>query len=241
MRLLASSALLFVAAGTALPSPAETPAPGSEARELRYIAFLRPDPARTPMSLEGRQHIMDEHMANIRKMADDGVLVAAGPMDDTPRTISGIFVLKAPSLAEAIRITALDPTVAQKRNTADVHPWWGPAGIGVAYFSWKKENPAAKDEMATHVLCIVMRGQNGGNGPRPDPEHAAYVDTLRAAGLLAAAGPFDGDPDLFGIVVFKASSLDAARKAMAQDPALLAGRIAVEYHEWWTADRVLPW
>jgi len=147
-------------------------------------------------------------------------------------------VLNAPSLAEARRIAAQDPTVAEKRNTADVHPWWGPAGIGAAYFRWKKDNPQAKDEMATHVLCLVMRAQPGA---QTDAAHAAYVQSLRVAGALAAAGPADGDPDLLGVVVFKTSSLDEARKAMAQDPSVLAGRISVEYHEWWTADRVLPW
>lgn len=42
-------------------------------------------------------------------------------------------------------------------------------------------------------------------------------------------------------VVFKAPSTQEARKAIEQDPAVRAGRIAIEYHEWWTADRVLPW
>ena len=238
MRPFAPLALLMLAAGAPVTCRADAPAAAAPAHELRYIVFLRPDPARTPMSLEGRQRIQDEHMANIRKMADGGVLAAAGPMDDTPRTISGIFVLNAPSLAEARRIAALDPTVAEKRNTADVHPWWGPAGIGAAYFKWKRENPQAKDEMATHVLCLVMRVQSGA---QPDEAHAIFVEALRRAGALAAAGPVDGDPDLLGIVVFKTSSLDEARKAMSRDPAVLAGRIAIDYHEWWTADRVLPW
>jgi uncharacterized protein YciI len=239
MRPFAPLALLVLAA--AVPFLADAPDAGAPARELRYIVFLRPDPNRVPMSLEGRQHIMDLHMANIRKMADDGVLAASGPMDDTPRTISGIFVLNAPSLGEARRIAALDPTVAQGRNTADVHPWWGPAGIGAGYFKWKRENPQAKDGMATHALCLVMRGRPEAGSAPPDAQHAAYVESLRRAGALAAAGPVEGDPDLLGVVIFKTSSLEEARKAMAQDPAVLAGRITIDYHAWWTADRVLPW
>jgi hypothetical protein len=38
------------------------------------VVFLRPDPARKPLALEERQRIQDAHMANIRRMADDGVL-----------------------------------------------------------------------------------------------------------------------------------------------------------------------
>jgi uncharacterized protein YciI len=66
-------------------------------------------------------------MANIHKMADDGVLVAAGPMDDQPTTtISGIFIFKVASLAKAQHIAQQDTTVIEHRNSIDVHAWRGP-------------------------------------------------------------------------------------------------------------------
>ena len=241
MKPLASLALAALAAGLPAHCRADQPAVDPGARELRYVVFLRPDPGRKPLTLEERQSIQDAHMANIRRMADDGVLVAAGPMEDQPVTISGIFVFKAPSLAEARRIAALDPTVVHGRNTVDVHPWLGPAGIGEAYFKWKKRNPDAKDEMASHALCLVLRGPAWAGGAHPDEEHERFVASLRAAGALAAAGPVQDDPDLLGIIVFKNSSADEARRAAEQDPAVRAGRIVIEYHVWWTADRVLPW
>jgi uncharacterized protein len=241
MRSIAALALAALAVGKTAPCRAEPAGVDAGARELRYVVFLRPDPNRKAMPVEERQRIMDAHMANIQRMADSGVLVAAGPMEDSPVTISGIFVLRAPSLDEARRIAAADPTVVAGRNTVDVHAWLGPAGIGASYFKWKRENPGAKDAMASHALCLLLRGPNWPGRTRPDAEHERFVDSLRGAGALAAAGPFDDDPGLVGIVVFKASSTDEARRAMGQDPSILAGRIAVEYHEWWTADRVLPW
>jgi uncharacterized protein YciI len=214
--------------------------PGSGTPELRYLVFLRPDPARKPATLEERQRIMDAHMANINQMAKDGVLFAAGPMDDTPVTISGIFVLKCDSLAAAEKVAAQDPTVVAKRNMVDVRPWLGPAGIGTNYFRWKKENPDAKDVMASHAFCLIKRGPAWAVGSRTYDDDGS-IDALRRAGLLSAAGEIDGDPELVGLVIFKTASVDEARKSLAEIPSVKAGRLAVEYHVWWTADRILPW
>jgi uncharacterized protein len=208
--------------------------------ELRYVVFLRPDPGRKTISPEERQRIQDAHMANIKKLADEGILVAAGPMEDTPTTISGIFVFKAGSLAEALRVAVGDPTVVGKRNTVDVHPWWGPAGIGSAYFKGKKDNPAAKDVMASHALCLIRRGP-AWSGSSQSNDDSDFMESLRRTGTLSAAGPVVDDPDLTGIVIFKASSIDEARKSIAETPSVKSGRLAVEYHVWWTADGILPW
>jgi uncharacterized protein YciI len=179
-------------------------------------------------------------MANIRRLADEGTLVAAGPMEDTPVTINGIFIFRAPSLAEAAGIAALDPSVAAKRNTVEVYPWWGPTGIGASYFKWKKQNPSVSDVMASHEFCLVKRGPAD-----PDPgapiEVAALIEPIRRTGALSAAGPIEGDRDLLGIIIFKGASVDEARRALEQDESVKSGRIAIEYHVWWTADRVLPW
>jgi uncharacterized protein YciI len=241
MKPLAAVAIVALAAGQALDCRASEPAAGGGPVELRYVVLLRPDPNRTPLSLPERQRIQDAHMANIRRMADDGILVAAGPMEDNPATISGIFVFKVSSLDEARRIAALDPTVAERRNTVDVHSWLGPPGIGSSYFGWKKVNPGAPDVMAAHVLCLVTRGPSWADGRGPGGGHGGYVESLRRSGALAAAGSVADDPDLLEIIIFKTPSKEDARKAMDQDPSVKSGTIAIEYHKWWTADRVLPW
>jgi len=217
------------------------PPPAAGATQLYFLVFLRPDPGRKPIEPAERQRIQAAHMANIQAMARADILAAAGPMDDTPTTISGVFVLRAPSLAEASRIASLDPTVAERRNTADAHPWLGPAGIGSGYSRWRKGHPEAKDEMAIHVLCLMKRGPAWPGGARPLEDHAGYVDSMRRLGLLAAAGDIDGDPSLCSVCVFKTSLLDEARRAVEMDPAVRSGRLVPELHRWWTADRVLPW
>ena len=59
-----------------------------------YVAFLRPDPAHLPLSVEDRRRIQGAHMANIQRLADEGTMAAAGPMEDRPATISGIFIFR---------------------------------------------------------------------------------------------------------------------------------------------------
>ncbi len=74
-------------------------------------------------------------MANIQKMGRDGILMAAGPFEDTPATISAIFVFKMNSLPAAKALAAQDSTVLEHRNTVDVHAWQGPEGTsGDEYF-----------------------------------------------------------------------------------------------------------
>jgi uncharacterized protein YciI len=231
---LAAAALLSGSAAAQAPAP-----PGGS--QTYYVVFLRPNPARKPIEQAERERIMTAHMANIHKMADDGVLAAAGPMEDKAVTISGIFVLKAGSLADAQAIAARDPTVAEGRNTVDIHAWRGPEGIGTGYFRWKKENPAADDVMAVHAFCILGKAGTKPGDPHASQDHAAYIESLHAAGSLAAAGTVEGDPDMAGIVIFKSDSIEDAKGIIARDPAVASGQLVPEFHRWWTADRVLPW
>src|SRR5580658_1025750 len=82
-----------------------------------YVVFLRPDPARKELPKAEGERLQAAHMANIQKMGRDGVLIAAGPFDDTPVTISGIFVFKMGSFESARVLAAKDPTVLAHRNT----------------------------------------------------------------------------------------------------------------------------
>lgn len=232
-----SAGLAALAAGSAR---ADTALVGGDT-EPYFVVFLRPYPNAAALDKGEEDRIQAAHMAAIRKMANDGALIAAGPMAEKPATINGLFVLKASSLAEARRLVLQDPAIAAKRNLADVHPWNGPKGIGVGYFQWKRAHPEAEDAMGVHALCILHRGPRFAADPKADGEHAVFIDSLRTAGILAAAGLTEGDPDLYGLCIFKTGSLDEAKRILAQDPVVKSGRVVPEVHRWWTADLVLPW
>ena len=114
-----------------------------------------------PVKDEG-ERIQFAHMANIRKMAQDGILMSAGPFDDKPNTINGSFVFRfdaqVPPLESARQIAAQDPTVLEHRNTVDAHVWSGPQGIGDEYFRLHKLDPKTPENMQVHPLCMFYRG-----------------------------------------------------------------------------------
>ena len=66
-------------------------------------------------------------------------------------------------------------------------------------------------------------------------EHLAYHAGLREAGHVATNGPVDGQPDpsLRGLAFYRTGSLDRSRQLAEADPAVRAGRLAVEIMTWY--------
>jgi len=66
-------------------------------------------------------------------------------------------------------------------------------------------------------------------------EHLAYNDSLRAAGHVVTNGPVLDQPDdsLRGLTFYRTGSLEETRRLAEQDPAVRAGRLAVEVMTWW--------
>lgn len=224
----------------------QLPALGAGDGMTRYfVVFLRRSPERKPLAKEEAERIQSAHMANIHKMAADGVLVSAGPFDDEPTTISGIFVFKTDSLATAQKIAAQDPTVVEHRNIADVHAWLGPPGIGDEYRRLHAHDPKTPENMQVHPLCMMYRGAAwetmGDRRKAVMAEHVRYVTQLREQGKLSAAGPMEEPGDLVGMVIYRPIPVEEAQKLEESDPAVKAAVLRVEYHRWWSSDHVLPW
>jgi uncharacterized protein YciI len=65
-------------------------------------------------------------------------------------------------------------------------------------------------------------------------EHLAYNAALRESGDIATNGPVMHQPDeaLRGLAFYRTGSLDRARELAEADPAVLAGRLAVDVMTW---------
>lgn len=90
----------------------------------------------------------------------------------------------------------------------------------------------------TYHLVVLRKGPAWSATASPRAEsaqagHMANVRDLWDRGLLRAAGPVSGDGDIRGVFVLKASSLSRARALAASDPAVQAGRLAMDVYEWW--------
>ena len=66
-------------------------------------------------------------------------------------------------------------------------------------------------------------------------EHLAYHARLREAGLVVTNGPVDEQPDpsLRGLAFYRTGSLERSRQLAEADPAVRAGRLAVEIMTWY--------
>jgi uncharacterized protein YciI len=210
------------------------------ATDVYQIVFLRPDPARKPLSKEEGERIQTAHMANIHAMADRGVLVAAGPFDDKVHTISGVFFFKSASTEEARRVAEADPTVVEHRNTVDVLAWRGPKGLGDEYFRLHKENPQTPEGMGVQPFQLLNRTANWKEDSPILKDHATYIAGLLAKGKLAAAGPVVGDAAAAEILIFDRIPDEEAAQLADADPAVKGGLLSVEAHRWWCAAHVLP-
>jgi uncharacterized protein YciI len=66
-------------------------------------------------------------------------------------------------------------------------------------------------------------------------EHLAYLAGLREAGHVATHGPVEEQPDpsLRGLAFYRTGSLEQSRQLAEADPAVRAGRLAVEIMTWY--------
>ena len=76
------------------------------------------------------------------------------------------------------------------------------------------------------------RGQDEATSNSIQQQHLEYMFGLRAEGKLILNGPLTDDSPIRGICIFALDDLDEAGRIMANDPAVLAGRLNWEVHPW---------
>lgn len=91
------------------------------------MAFLKAGPNRSQDSLEAAR-LQRAHMDNIRRLAEEGKLVLAGPFMDDGQ-LRGIYVFDVQTIEEAEALTATDPSVQAGRLVMELHPWYGSAAL----------------------------------------------------------------------------------------------------------------
>ena len=69
------------------------------------------------------------HMKNIQRLAKEGRLVAAGPMQENEKHYEGIFILNAATIAEADALLITDPAVKAHLLDTERYVWYGSAAL----------------------------------------------------------------------------------------------------------------
>ena len=98
----------------------------------RYVmGLLKKGPnwsnAKTPETAK----LQEGHMANIKKMADTGKLIVAGPFTGNNETYRGVFIFKA-TMEEAKGMADEDPAIKAGQLALELYPWYAAKGLSIA-------------------------------------------------------------------------------------------------------------
>ena len=125
------------AAPSASTQPASAPAfdslraaqLGADAYGMRryVIAFLKAGPNRDQDSTRAME-LQRAHMENIRRLAEEGKLILAGPFLDAD-SLRGLYVFNVSDVEEARALTATDPAIQAGRLEMELRPWYGSAAL----------------------------------------------------------------------------------------------------------------
>ena len=78
------------------------------------------------------------HMANIKRLADEGKLVLAGPFGKNDRAYRGLFIFNVPTVEEAQKLVETDPVIKSGVMFAELTPWYGSAAAMLVNEDHKK-------------------------------------------------------------------------------------------------------
>ena len=67
--------------------------------------------------------IQEGHMANIKRLYNEGKLKVAGPFGDEGKWI-GLFIFDCETKEEVEKLVKTDPAIAAGRLNYEIHPWW---------------------------------------------------------------------------------------------------------------------
>lgn len=91
------------------------------------MAFLKVGPNKSPTADSARV-LQAAHLANIKRLAEKGKLVLAGPFMDGG-DIRGIYIFDVKTVEEAQILTESDPAIQAGTLVMELHPWYGSAAL----------------------------------------------------------------------------------------------------------------
>jgi len=102
---------------------------GADEHGMRSYVFvlLRTGPNRTPDG-PARDELFRGHFANMKRLAEAGQLVLAGPFDGVEGW-RGLFILAVKDIDEAKRLASTDPVLASGEMMAEYHRYFGSAAL----------------------------------------------------------------------------------------------------------------
>jgi uncharacterized protein YciI len=102
---------------------------GADERGMRsyVLVILKTGATRLPDGPE-RNEMFKGHFANMSRLAAEGKLVQAGPLDGVDGW-RGLYVFATPDIEEARKLVATDPVVIKGEMVPELHKFYGSAAI----------------------------------------------------------------------------------------------------------------
>jgi uncharacterized protein YciI len=102
---------------------------GADERGMRgyVLVILKTGGTRVPNGPE-RDEMFKGHFANMTRLAAEGKLVQAGPLDGVDGW-RGLFVFATPDIEEAKKLVATDPVVMKGEMVPEFHKYYGTAAL----------------------------------------------------------------------------------------------------------------
>ena len=102
---------------------------GADDYGMRYYVLVILKTGPTPMPPgEERDEMFRGHFANMKRLAADGKLALAGPLDGVDGW-RGLFILAVTDLEDAAALVATDPVVINGEMVAEYHKYYGSAAL----------------------------------------------------------------------------------------------------------------
>lgn len=102
---------------------------GADQRGMRQfvLVILKTGPNKVAAGKE-REDMFAGHFANMKRLAEEGKLALAGPLDGVDGW-RGLFVYAVKDIEEAKLLTATDPVIIKGEMVAEYHKWYGSAAV----------------------------------------------------------------------------------------------------------------
>jgi len=103
--------------------------------------------------------------------------------------------------------------------------------------SFAKALQADQYGMHPYVMAFLKKGpnrdQDSTTAAQLQKAHLDNIIRMAEAGKLVLAGPFLDNGDVRGIYIFNVATVAEAQALTSTDPAIMAGRLAMELHPWY--------
>jgi uncharacterized protein YciI len=96
--------------------------------KMYMLVLLKTGPEKTD-DKKITDSLFSGHLQNIKRLADEGKLIVAGPLQMNEKNYRGIFILNVKTTDEAKLLLQTDPAIRAGLLAAELYGWYGSAAL----------------------------------------------------------------------------------------------------------------